>query len=109
MNESCEKWQCPIDQHANDGVFPPKNQSSGLTSAQYFWERDGRIIWRNKKHMDKRVYYLSGCSSPGVVDSRGKFKPDGQGSGTTKGTARSPGLIRNPWKSKRGKGAGSVL
>lgn len=51
------------------GGLPPKNQSSGLTSAQYFWEREGRAIWSNKKHVDKRVYYFLGCSSPGVVNS----------------------------------------
>lgn len=58
---------------ANYGVSPQNPQSSGLTIAQDFWEREGRVIWRNKKHTDKRVYYFLGCSSPGVIDSGSNF------------------------------------
>lgn len=67
------------------GFFSPKNQSSGLTSARYFWEREGRVIWRNKKHTDKRVYYLLGCSSPGVVDSGCHFTSMAKAAGPCRG------------------------
>lgn len=53
--------------------FIPQNPSSELTGAHCFWKREGRVIWRTKKRTDKRAYRLLGCSSLGVVDSRGNF------------------------------------
>lgn len=87
--------------------FIPKNPRSGLTRAHCFWEREGRVIWRSKKHKDKRVYNLLGCSSLGVVDSRGDFIWMAKAVGPRRGqVGHQDG---NPWKPKGGKCAGNAV